>query len=688
MASQGYFQFPGVDSVLNASMTLSLGINPSAIRITVPPLNESPLGKTGDAVWSYKAVDQYSDDDMSRTFSDCLVDSVEAIRQGNSTWQIILLDRRWKWKFGQISGRYNVRVNGTVLPRKRKSVRELASLCLDAMGETGYDVSIIPDNDYPNVNWDLEVPAKAMAEIVEEYGITFSLQRDNTIKAVRLGFGGAIPGKNQLTFNSTFDPSNFPSAIRSVSRPTLFQADLELEAVGYEEEVGIRGPASTVCTELKLLEDLSYKPYTFKDNVPYANWTSHDPKNLGGYSFKSLGVPDGDYRARNKRREVITSYPYKYYRIKLDTLSSQSNIRLPIDFEITDIDQILPLTDYNVGREGCEEDLRPKPAMVYGIIENNRAIDLRSPTGTVATRPGYDINGNLTTVQSDIEEWIKLDDLEPRHFRPFDDSAFTYSGGFSIEGELGLVKFSQPVYAIQQGSEPGAVDKQSDDPTAPIKKDFTTGLDSFVWETTFNPDNSVSYSSLRYVPAKIWLRCGIRVRDPQGTFHRRYREVVLDPSLDTDPEFLPREDVFMQFMRFSDDYQPVEKDENGDIVEDSILDSEELAKAWDSNEAEVDKELDLYNSQAIYNYQSYPGAEADFAGFVDIDTDGAIRQISYSIRSGVATSKAVRNTERRENTLTLLESRRRQKITSILDQEKKRQKSADDGKRAKGDRVE
>ncbi|MCX8092493.1 MAG: hypothetical protein N3I86_16450, partial [Verrucomicrobiae bacterium] len=56
-------------------------------------------------------------------------------------YRVRIQDRRWKWRFGQISGEYNVRRDDNqqnFLLGTARNPQQLARLCLDAMGEQNY----------------------------------------------------------------------------------------------------------------------------------------------------------------------------------------------------------------------------------------------------------------------------------------------------------------------------------------------------------------------------------------------------------------------------------------------------------------------------------------------------------------------------------------------------------------------
>src|SRR5262245_7936917 len=138
---QGIVTYAGIRALpfLAFQGTLTHGTSPNLFTIQIPPQN-GKLIEGGSLVISYGGT--------SITLRDCKVDSFDVERNSDSleVWTINILDRRWKWRMGAISGCYNVRRGATILPSTLKSVRLLCSLCLEAMGESRPDVSAVPND--------------------------------------------------------------------------------------------------------------------------------------------------------------------------------------------------------------------------------------------------------------------------------------------------------------------------------------------------------------------------------------------------------------------------------------------------------------------------------------------------------------------------------------------------------------
>ena len=220
-------------------------------------------------------------------FPDCrLADAYLRRSQGGYVIGLSIVDRRWKWAFGAISGRYNLRcADESIDPENRaRRPQELARLLLDGMGETGYDVSLLPNDARPLIEWISAVPAQALADLCDGLGCRVVLGIDNRVRIVRAGLGAFLPEGGRVTEGIGIDPPERPDALAVVCGPTRYQAKWELEAVGLDTDGAI-----------KPIDELSYKPS--------AGWENEYP-----------GLFSGVEGTRSRRRRVESVY--RWYRIK------------------------------------------------------------------------------------------------------------------------------------------------------------------------------------------------------------------------------------------------------------------------------------------------------------------------------------------------------------------------------------
>jgi hypothetical protein len=543
MTVQGTFYYPGITGVLSCSVTFSLGISPSVTQVSIPPT--PGIQKRGTAVWSYGGT--------VRVMPRSMVGPIQVSRSGGKVvWSVSILDRRAAWTTGQISGEYNVRNGDAVIESTAKNPRELATLCLQAMEETQYDVSALPTNDQPYVNWQVEVPAKALADVCELYGCAVSLQRDNSVKIVKLGTGNDLP-TGWLTRDESIDPGDVPKALACLTAPTQWQVDLELEPVGAEydpdnpDEIG----------EIKPIDDLSYAPE-------------------GGWGEQSDYL-DFDAITDDKTRKIAAATVWKWYRVKYSeiTVGILEEAGLPgAVVEYDDINQVLPLVDGQVETEGVGDNRKPKSPAVWGKF-----------------RDGHELMANNT---SEIE------------VGEYSEELLVTNESFSVDVSTGVVKFGGPM--IRDGDPDG------------------------LFERTVEP-------------AILKLRCAVNLRDKDTRApQRQFKQIPLDPSAPTLPKYVTREDIVPQY-----------------YVKDG---------QWVNNAEEVESQVDFYLNQEMANFRTQPGATADYAGFIPVDNDGALLQITYSIDGeGKATTKISRNLEQIKAGLTFKEARQRQKLWAVVQRE-------------------
>lgn len=407
---QGLASYPGIAQIIAASITLGHGISPSSARITMAPqLFTIPESGTFSFTIGTTTIE----------FPDCKADQGSYERSDNGEfWHITLLDRRWKWRFGQISGRYNVwRENATLqngdppgssgadlVADTERTPRQLAALYLDAMGESGYDVSALPNDTRPPVEHDYDNPAEALAELCENLGCRIVLQLNNTVKLVRVGTGALLPADDLLEDSLTIDPPEKPDSIAVVCGPSFFQVDFPLEAVGIDRDTTSGGEPSDT---LKPIDQLSYKPA--------GGWSTVD---LPLFSDLSTNEAEDDVTGL---RSLATKSVFRYYRIKVP-------VRIP-GFDgpsgglVRRLEQILPLYEEQVVTAVENHDATPLPAAVFGVWY-----------------PGLDDQANtLPTlmVQGNSPPAAGTDNAFKSPF---------YNRGFTLDTARGLVIFNEPVY--------------------------------------------------------------------------------------------------------------------------------------------------------------------------------------------------------------------------------------------------
>lgn len=309
---QCYYTFPGIAAPKSAIVPRTLGIVPNTIVLeaALQPINLPTIGvlTVGHGIESV-------------TLPDVKVDSATVRLSTNGHVLVVkLLDRRWRWPFLHISGRYNVRLpDGTIDPSTLRTPQELAMLLFTAMGETLFNVSQLPNAWYPEVNWDYRVAAEALHELCEMSGCEVSLNLDNSTSIVRLGVGSALPiDPDLMTPALTVDPPEGPDVVTVLCGETLFESRLKLVPIALDKD-----------GEFKRIDDLSY-------NAGITNTADiTDFKDINKTTVPALSDDEVELC-----RQLAKKTLYKYY---LAVSQAYGGMEVPGYGAVSDMSQLLPL---------------------------------------------------------------------------------------------------------------------------------------------------------------------------------------------------------------------------------------------------------------------------------------------------------------------------------------------------------
>lgn len=388
----GIASFPGVQQVISFVMTYSQGISPSTCILELTP-QENFLAADGTLSLQHEG--------NTIDFKDCHISDCAYSRDGSGRiWRLSIQDRRWKWEFGLknvISGIYNSiqPSDGKIDVKTEKTPKELAEICLKAMGEEGYDIGQMPNETRPEINWDGEYPAQALAQLCDQVGCRVILDyTDDKVKIVRPGEGADLPegGVPIVDDSGTVDPPELPDKLVVRGAAIRFQAQLKLEPVAYE-----------VDGKIVKMKDASYKPA--------AGWAG---ASLDGDEWEDIGDAGGLVQGVTPKelKKVAAASVYRVFRV---TGHRDGTLTIPgLPKKLERIDQIFPLDSSLVEQwtdpfDGRKKD---KAARVVG-------------------------------------KWVDFG-LDPGNLRAADEAdgvirEHEYDGGFSIDAERGLVIFSEPV---------------------------------------------------------------------------------------------------------------------------------------------------------------------------------------------------------------------------------------------------
>lgn len=242
--------WPGVKSCLSCQYVCSHGITPGKAILTTAPQGDAPR-EFGDL--------KFSDGRGQVKIPNCKVDQMTPQMGPNgTTFTLEILDERWRWKFGAISGNYNkTDTRGKLVPWTIRSPRELAILCLRAMGVRSYTINLpaglesSAGKDYqrylklgenfpqsltnPEMTWDHIPPAEALAALADLFACRVIYQPNRAHVLIgQLGGGAKFPNFPYESAGLTIDGPEAPAYVGVFGAPVKYQSRFALEAVGEE----------------------------------------------------------------------------------------------------------------------------------------------------------------------------------------------------------------------------------------------------------------------------------------------------------------------------------------------------------------------------------------------------------------------------------------------------------------------
>jgi hypothetical protein len=347
---------------------MTWGIQPSIAVIEMAPQNNFPA-EGGELVFWYGGT-------VIR-IPDCRIDkaSVRVDERGQIV-SLSIFDWRWRWAFPTISGYYNytdyetgpvnqINPSGAIDIARVRSARELADLCLKAMGEKNYDISALPSNVFPAVDWACENAATALQQIASECGCAVVPRLNRTVLIGKEGTGAEIPTAPLLDGGVTIDPPQVPDSIELVCGPTLYQAVLPLVAVGLDTD-----------GRIKLVNNLSYKPA--------AGWGRIDPVAFGELPGGNVANPQ--VTNRSSPRDLAQRTVWRWYSI----YKPANGLSVPGFGPIQDINQIIPLNAFRLDKTIKDGKEEREEAMAIGSWAKRDATT-GNESRTQYTRP-FDID--------------------------------------------------------------------------------------------------------------------------------------------------------------------------------------------------------------------------------------------------------------------------------------------------------
>ena len=340
--------WPGLTTgVRSFSYTCSHGSGAGVMTLVIPEQDLSTLAPEGDLSFSDGV-------NGTVTFRDCRIDSANPVPvPGGRAIALQILDRRWAWRFGGVSGWYNQRdpnpdprpedsqaykiweaqqiaraqrddprgglkdpggfgMQGLLndseflarpgqsefIPGTERTPIQLMAHCLGAMYERaeGIEFGPVPNDSRPAVDWQAVNPAQALQSVGDQVGcrLIFRPCRDGVLVAPLATAKDrfTLPALPTISDSPSVNPADPPDRILLVGGPVLVSDFWRLQAVGMEAS-----------GEWKPIDKLSYKPK--------GGWGKQNP----GQAGFDQGVTQGDSGDVETSRALTKQFVWRTFRL-------------------------------------------------------------------------------------------------------------------------------------------------------------------------------------------------------------------------------------------------------------------------------------------------------------------------------------------------------------------------------------
>lgn len=562
-------RYPGCLYPVGVTIVRTVGVVPDAYTLRFLP-QPSPIARTGTL--------QVTCGNAILRIPDCIVAGLRHVRGERGRFaEATLLDGRWRWRYGAISGEYNIPdPDGRIIPRTERTPQQLAELLLRAIGVTDYDVGQLPNDDRPRVEWDYDLPARRLEELCLErgcvisykFGVLGTVQQDvlhapvqpfpaGRVVVERLGAGAPLRRNSDLQHISVdADPKERPDSLLVAGASVLHETVLWLEPVAHDRD-----------GKIKPVEELSYRP---PNNVGWTRGTAPVQAEADKELARDVACM---YRVQIARAYVRSPRQVQEplngirlngddgWRLQLPARNAQPSLKrngefLPIpDGQTVTVEalwQILPIEDHlaTFRRDPRNGDVIYDEPYVFGVF----------------AKEDGDNRNNANTVS--------------------EDNKLRMSGNFRIDREQGLVIFNRPIWR-----------------RGPQAADGTT---------------------LLFFPI-ILLRTCVPFRDFEtGGLYRYHRWRQVGFGAGTGPRVVPRPDleqIWTQTFTYG---------------ESSIREAQRF-----TNTDRLDPLADAQIDATLREYQDSAPGTARYRFLQPFETDGAIREVLYQVGDGSLTTTTV-----------------------------------------------
>lgn len=327
--------FPGITTICRAEAVLTRGVLPGVHVVLIVPQDDMEL-EPGTLV-----IDDGIGGVLNLPDALALRMSMRKVKlDGGYVWALEVLDHRWRWDGPTVGGEWNKRLpDGSVDEATKKTPQELATLCLDALGESGYSVAGMPTNVYPYCDWRQHPSARlCLQEICDA---TACYVCGGEFAAVTIYAAGTGPDMPTVPGNTIIHPTMTmvrpaPANFTVIGGPKRYCTKLKLDPFGFESDNSVTG-----------IDNLSYKP-------------------ASGWGAELPGVFEGLSAANQVLAKKGVWIVYE--------IAGQSDGSLDVpgsDVSVDAVSQYLPLLPAQVDTDSYTDDSKfPLPPKVLGTFYN------------------------------------------------------------------------------------------------------------------------------------------------------------------------------------------------------------------------------------------------------------------------------------------------------------------------------
>ena len=343
----------------------TLGITPGTGTITFPFANYT-IPKKGELI--------ISDGSKSVRLSSIYTDNSRLEQSATEGLNLVatIYDRRCTWKWGYIVGSYNKKISdGT--NKKDVMLKDLLLKCLVALYESDAVLQGIPEDEYPEVNWEYANPANELNDLCEKYSLAIGISANDNRVII-------------LPYNTNINiATNYVSETMVGSENTVLPKRMYLiggRRVLQREFTNLVPVGEDIDGSIKKINDLSYAPAGVSEEA-YSD-------EIWGQEYMRMFSNLSTDVAKKLAEECL----FKWYAINWDSEPSG------------EIDRVLPLLNKIstiVSIDGVEEHDKP---YVKGKRQSWDGITHEIITSIGVITKGYTIDEKLGIVKFTKPQYI------------------------------------------------------------------------------------------------------------------------------------------------------------------------------------------------------------------------------------------------------------------------------------------